>query len=83
MKVKIARIGNQNVTLLSETKKTQFGVEVIVPRYYFARMIVAEEEREALINKEFTLKSYDIVKNVNAETGAEYEMLENIVEAKA
>lgn len=81
MLVKIARIGNQNVTLLSETKKKQFGEDVIIPTYYFARMIVPEDKREALVGKEFTLKSFDIVESVNPETGAKYEMLENIVEA--
>lgn len=80
MLVKIARIGNQNVTLVSETKKTQFGVTVIVPKYYFARMIIAEEERESLLNKEFKLKSYDVVESTGPD-GAKYEMLENIVEA--
>lgn len=81
MLVKIVRIGNQNVTLLSETKKKQFGVEVVIPKYYFARMIIAEEERTALLDKEFTLKSFDLVESTNPETGATYEMLENIVEA--
>lgn len=81
LKVKIAKIGNQNVTLVQETVKKQFGVEVKINKFYFARMIVAEEDKEALLDKEFTLKSYDVVKNINPETGVEYEMLENIVEA--